>query len=59
MAQMMTIEGDVLAGLPIVRAFQRKQTSQLAFLPAKQMAQVIRGVIRAHDWIADHGAGNR
>ena len=59
MAQMMTIDGDVLAGLPIVRAFQRKQASQLAFLPIEQVTQVIRGIIRTNDGIADHGAGNR
>ena len=58
MAQMMTIDGDVLAGLPIVRAFQRKQASQLTF-SIEQVAQVISGIIRTNDRIADHGAGNR
>ena len=59
MAQMVAIDGDVLAGLPIVRAFQRKQASQLTFLSIEQVAQVICGIIRTNDGIADHGAGNR
>ena len=56
---MVAVDGDVLTGLLIVRTFQRKQTSQLAFLSIEQVAQVIRRVIRAHDRIADHSAGNR
>jgi len=56
-ADMMTIDCYVFAGRLIIRAFQGKQATQLAFLPGKQVMEVILCVIRAHNGVIDLCAG--
>lgn len=59
MAQVMAIDGDVLAGHPVVRAFQREQAAQLAFLAREQVVQIVRCIVGTDNRVINHGSGNR
>ena len=59
MAQVMAIDGNVLAGHPVDRAFQREQAAQLAFLAREQVVQIVRRIVRTDNRVINHGSGNR
>ena len=58
LAQMMTIDGDVLARCLIIRTFEGKQGAQFAFLPGKKMMEVILGIVGADNRVIDLCSGD-
>ena len=56
--QVVPIDGDVPTGRRVIRAGERKQAAQLAFLPGKQVVKVVRRVVRPHHGVINHRSGD-
>ena len=54
-SEVMTVNGDILAWGLKIRSFQRKQRSQITFLPGESMVEIVIGIIRLDHRIIDRG----
>ena len=54
-SEVMTVNGDILAWGLKIRSFQRKQRSQITFLPGERMVEIVIGIIRLDHRVIDRG----